>query len=90
MNVAITPTAEALLEQLIALGQGSPEVIIEQALQTLYQERSSDPTLGFPDLTEAAIIQENEQRWSVFQQNPSTGIAQADVEARLSRRGQLN
>jgi hypothetical protein len=34
MNVDITPTAEALLEQLIALGQGSPEVVIEQALQT--------------------------------------------------------
>jgi hypothetical protein len=90
MNIAITPTAKALLEQLIALGQGSPEVIIEQALQTLYQQQSIDTTLGFRDLTDAAIVEENEQRWATFQQNPSTGISQADVEARLSRRGQLN
>jgi hypothetical protein len=90
MNVAITPTAEALLEQLIALGQGSPEVIIEQALQALYQQQAIDTTLGFPELAEAAIVEENEQRWATFQQNPSTGISQADVEARLSRRGQLN
>jgi hypothetical protein len=90
MNVAITPTAEALLEQLIALGQGSPEVIIEQALQTLYQQQAIDTTLGFPDRTEGAIVEENEQRWAIFQQNPSTGISQADVEARLNGRGQLN
>jgi hypothetical protein len=85
MNIAITPTAEALLEQLMALGQGSPEVIIEQALQTLYQQQTIDTTLGFPELAEVAIVEENEQRWATFQQNPSTGISQADVEVRLSR-----
>jgi hypothetical protein len=85
MNIAITPTAEALLEQLIGLGQGSPEVIIEQALQTLYQQQTIDTTLGFPELAEVAIVEENEQRWATFQQNPSTGISQADVEVRLSR-----
>jgi hypothetical protein len=84
VNIAITPTAEALLEQLIALGQGSPEMIIKQALQTLYQQQAIDTTLGFPDRTEGAIVEENEQRWATFQQNPSTGVSQADVEARLS------
>jgi hypothetical protein len=82
MNIAITPTAEALLEQLIGLGQGSPEVIIEQALQTLYQQQTIDMTLGFP---EVAIVEENEQRWTVFQQNPSIGISEADVETRSNQ-----
>jgi hypothetical protein len=53
----------------------------------LYQQQALDTTLGFSELAEAAIVEENEQRWATFPQNPATGISQADVEARLSRRG---
>jgi hypothetical protein len=33
LNMAITPTAEALLQQLMQAGEGEPAVIIEPALQ---------------------------------------------------------
>jgi len=80
MNIAITPTAETLLQQLIALGYENPETIIEEALQYFYSQQMIDTTLGFPDLTEAEIVQENEARWQAFQQN-GNGISQSQVEA---------
>ncbi|MFM7448014.1 MAG: hypothetical protein ACKO24_05405 [Leptolyngbyaceae cyanobacterium] len=87
MNVAITPIAEDLIQQLMALGYDDPEVIIEQALQYFYSQQLIDTTVGFPDLTEAEIIQENEDRWEAFQQNPE-GISQAQVEAWFANRTQ--
>ncbi len=78
MNIAITPTAETLIQQLIELGHDTPELIVEQALQYFYAQQSIDTSLGFPNLSEAAIIQANEQRWQSFQQNPN-GISQAEV-----------
>jgi hypothetical protein len=80
MNVAITPTAEVLIEQLQALGYKNPELIIEQALQYFYNQQHIDTAIGFPELTEAEIIEENEQRWQAFQQDPQ-GIPHAQVEA---------
>jgi hypothetical protein len=80
MNISITPTAEALLEQLMALGYDDPETIIEQALECFHGQQKIDTTIGFPDLTEAAIVQENDARWRSFQQNPE-GIPQSEVEA---------
>jgi hypothetical protein len=80
MNIAITPTAETLLQQLIALGHDNPETIIEEALQCFYSQQMVDTTIGFPDLTEAEIIQDNETRWKAFQQNRD-GIPHAQVEA---------
>jgi hypothetical protein len=82
MNIAITPTAETLLQQLIELGHDTPESIVEQALQYFYTQQVIDISLGFPDLSEADIIQSNEQRWQSFQQRPN-GISQAEVEARF-------
>jgi hypothetical protein len=84
VNIAITPTAETLIQQLIELGHDTPESIVEQALQYFYAQQSIDTSLGFPDLSEAAIIQENEQRWKSFQQLPDS-IAQAEVEAQFCR-----
>jgi hypothetical protein len=68
MEIAITPTAEALIQQLIALGHDTPEVIVEQALQYFYAQQFINTSLGFPELSEADIIQQNEQRWQSFQQ----------------------
>ncbi|GAP93958.1 hypothetical protein [Leptolyngbya sp. NIES-2104] len=79
MNITITPTAEALIRQLIELGHDNPETIIEQALQDFYRQQLIDTSIGFPDLTESEIIQDNEHRWQTFQQNPN-GIAQTQVE----------
>ena len=83
MNVAISPTAETLIQQLIELGHENPEIIVEQALQYFHSQQAIDTSLGFPDLTEAEIIQANEQRWQTFQKNRSSGSSQADVEARF-------
>jgi hypothetical protein len=80
MNIAITQTAEALIEQLQALGYKNPELIIEQALQCFYNQQHIDTTMGFPQLTDVEIIEENEQRWQDFQQDPQ-GIPHAQVEA---------
>ncbi len=57
-------------------------ILIEQALQ-YFCDRGLDieNTIGFPDLTETEIIQENEQRWNDFQE---TGIAHSH-EAVLKR-----
>jgi hypothetical protein len=79
MNIAITPNAEALIQQLIELGHDTPEAIVEQALQYFYSQQLIDTSLGFPALEEAELIQSNEQRWHRFQQNPD-GISQAEVE----------
>jgi hypothetical protein len=79
MNIAITPNAEALIQQLIELGHDTPEAIVEQALQYFYSQQLIDTSLGFPALEEAELIQSNEQRWQRFQQNPD-GISQAEVE----------
>jgi hypothetical protein len=82
MNIAITPTAETLIQQLIDLGHDTPEVIVEQALQYFYTQQLIDTSLGFSELSEADIIQSNEQRWQSFQQRPN-GISQAELEARF-------
>jgi hypothetical protein len=79
MNIAITPNAEALIQQLIELGHDTPEAIVEQALQYFYNQQLIDTSLGFPALEDAELIQSNEQRWQRFQQNPD-GISQAEVE----------
>lgn len=80
MNISITPAAETLIQQLIELGYDNPEIIIEQALQYFYSQQLIDTTVGFPDLTEAEIIQDNEKRWQAFQHNPN-GILHTQVEA---------
>jgi hypothetical protein len=85
MNIAITRTAETLIQQLIALGYDNPETIIEEALQYFYSNQLIDTTLGFPDCTEAEIIQDNEVRWAAFQQNQN-GLSQAQVEAHFADR----
>jgi hypothetical protein len=87
MNVSITPTAEALIQQLIALGYDNPETVVEQALQYFHSQQAIDTTLGFLDLTEAEIIYDNETRWQAFQQNPK-GISNVQVEAWYSTRSQ--
>jgi hypothetical protein len=85
MNISITPTAEAIIQQLLTLGYEDPETVVEQALKCLQSQQAIDTTLGFPDLTEAEIIQDNEARWQSFQQNPE-GFSQAQVEAQFSHR----
>ncbi|NJN49783.1 MAG: hypothetical protein HC805_08495 [Alkalinema sp. RL_2_19] len=83
MNIPITPTAENLIQQLLELGHETPESIVEQALQYFYSQQSIDTTLGFPQLNEAEILRQNDERWEAFQQNPD-GISQAAVEARFA------
>lgn len=83
MNIAITSTAETLIEQLIELGHENPETIVEQALQYFHSQQTIDTSLGFPTLTEAEIIQANEQRWQTFQQNRNSGTSQAEMEAKF-------
>jgi hypothetical protein len=80
MNIALTQTAEALIEQLLSLGHENPELVVEQALQYFYNQQQIDTSIGFPDLAEVKIIEENEQRWQAFQQDPK-GIPQTQVEA---------
>ena len=86
LNIALTPTAEALLQQLIRSGEEqNSAILIEQALQYFYDRGLDlDNTIGFPDLTETEIIQENEQRWNDFKE---TGIAHSheDVVKRFER-----
>jgi hypothetical protein len=76
----ITPTAEALLQQLRELGYDNPASVIEQALQYFHSQQQIDTTLGFPERSEVEIVQENEARWQAFQQNP-VGISQTQVTA---------
>ena len=86
LNIALTPNAEALLQQLTRSGEERDSaILIEQALQYFYDHGlDMDNTIGFSDLTETAIIQENEQRWNDFQ---DTGIAHSheDVVKRFER-----
>ena len=86
MNIALTPTAEALLQQLIQSGEEqNSAILIEQALQYFYDRGLDlDNTIGFPNLTETEIIQANEQRWNDFK---ATGIAcsHEDVVKRFER-----
>ena len=82
MNIAITPTAETLIQQLIELGHDTPEEIVEQALKYFYSQQLIDTSYGFPELTESELVQENEQRWQRFQQNRD-GVCQSEVEARF-------
>jgi uncharacterized protein (DUF924 family) len=86
LNIALTPTAEALLQQLIRSGdEHDSAVLIEQALQYFCDRGLDiDNTIGFPDQTETEIIQENEQRWNDFQE---TEIAHSheDVVKRFER-----
>lgn len=60
MNIAITPTAETLIKQLVELGYGTPEAIVERALQYFYSQQFIDTSLGFPELSEADLVRENE------------------------------
>lgn len=89
MNVSITPTAEAIIQQLISLGYDNPERVVEEALQYFYSQQAIDTTLGFPDLIESEIIQDNEIRWQAFQQNPK-GTSHAQVKAWFSDRNRLS
>ncbi|MEO0855093.1 MAG: hypothetical protein AAFY15_16540 [Cyanobacteria bacterium J06648_11] len=82
MNVSITPTAEALIHQLLALGYENPEAIVEEALQCYYSQQRIDTSLGFSELSEAEILQANETRWETFQQQ-NISIPHSDVEARF-------
>lgn len=82
INIAITPTAETLIQQLIELGHDTPEAIVEQALQYFYSQQLVDTSLGFPKLSKDELIQSNEQRWQHFQQSPN-GVAQSEVKARF-------
>ena len=71
MNIPITSDTEALVREMMTLGYDSPEAVIEAALRSFYGQKtleSVDTTQGFPRLTEAEILQENEQRWQTFQQ----------------------
>jgi hypothetical protein len=52
-------------------------------LQYFHSQQAIDTTLGFPDLSEVEIIQDNQTRWQAFQQNPE-GVSQAQAEARFS------
>ena len=82
MNIAITPAAETLIQQLIELGHDKPEEIVEQALQYFYSQQLIDTSLGFPNLSETELIKDNEQRWQRFQQDRN-GVSQSEVEARF-------
>ena len=71
MNIPITSDTEALVREMMTLGYDSPEAVIEAALQSFYGQKTTesvDTTQGFSRLTEAEILQENEQRWQTFQQ----------------------
>lgn len=83
MDIPISPAAETLIQQLLELGYDNPETIVEQALKYFYNQQLIDTSLGFPDLSEAEIVQQNETCWQTFQQNPNSGIPQADVAARF-------
>lgn len=82
MNIQITSTAEALVQEIMALGYDNPAIIIEEALKSFHIQQLAiqasdsavevDTTLGFAELTEAEIIQENEQRWQNFLQTGSS------------------
>lgn len=87
MNIAITPTAETLIQQLVELGYDDPEVIIEQALQYFYSQQLLDTSAGFSEISETQLIRENEQRWEHFKKNQN-GIPQSEVEARFFSKGQ--
>lgn len=82
MNIAITPAAETLIQQLIELGHDKPEEIVEQALQYFYSQQLIDTSLGFPNLSETELIKDNEQRWQRFQQDRN-GVSQSEVESRF-------
>ena len=85
-NIALTPTAEALLQQLMRSGEERDSaLLVEQALQYFCDRGLDiDNTIGFPDLTETDIIHGNEQRWNEFQE---TGVAHRheDVAKRFER-----
>lgn len=85
MNVAISPTAEALIQQLLDSGHDTPEHIIEEALEYFCSQQKIDTTLGFPDLTETEMIEANEKRWQTFQENPN-GIPHDQVENWFNQR----
>ena len=70
MNILITSDTETLVREIMTLGYDSPEAVIEAALRSFYGQQSTGAvdTQGFPRLTEAEILQENEQRWQTFQQ----------------------
>lgn len=88
LNIAITPTAEALLQQLMQSGGGEPAAIIEQALQYFCDRQLADlevdTTEGFSRLTAAELLQENEQRWQRFQEQGG-GVSQAEITTRFER-----
>jgi len=88
LKVALTPTTEALLQQLMQSGESDPALIIEQALQYFCDRRSADlevdTTEGFSPLTAAEILQENEQRWQRFQAQGG-GTSQAEITNRFER-----
>jgi hypothetical protein len=87
MNIPITSAAEALVRDIMTFGYASPEAVIEAALRSFHGQQLTqevDTTLGFSELTETEICQENEQRWQTFQQTGQS-IPQDQVAAWASR-----
>jgi hypothetical protein len=88
LNVAITPTAEALLQRLMRVKDGDPALLIELALQYFcdrqFADLDVDTMVGFFGETEGDIVAENEQRWAQFQ---ADGVvrSQGDVADRFSK-----
>ena len=86
LNIALTANTEALLQQLMRSGEEHDSaILIEQALQYFCDHGLDiDNTVGFLELTETEIIQQNEQRWNDFQE---TGISHSheDVVNRFER-----
>ena len=90
MNIQITSTAEALVQEIMALGYDNPEIIIEEALKSFHVQQLAikestsavelDTTLGFAELTEAEVIQANEQRWQTFQ-HTGNSLSQEQIES---------
>jgi predicted transcriptional regulator len=92
MNIPMTSIAEALVREIMTFGYDSPEIVIEEALQSFHSQkliRQVDTTLGFSGLTETEILQENEHRWQTFQQTGQS-IPQDQVEAWVKRLGVEN
>jgi hypothetical protein len=73
LNIAMTPASEALLQQLMAGGGSDPALVVEQALRYLCDRQMTDldidTTDGFLTLTEKEMLEENERRWSAFEEN---------------------
>jgi hypothetical protein len=88
LNVAITPTAEALLLRLMGVKDGDPALLIEQALQYFcdrqFADLDVDTTVGFEGEMDGDPVAENEQRWAQFQVDGAVR-SQGDVADRFEQ-----